>query len=198
MDDPVQRLRVLIANERRETLVRVAAIVTALGHEVIAREVTVDEVGAVTARENPDVALVVLGASAEHALSMIGNIVHEATCPVITLLPAEHPDYVRAAARRGIFAYIVDADSEELQSAIDVTLQRFAEYHSLEGAFGRRATIEQAKGMLMARRGIDGDTAFAILRTQSQNTGRKLADVALSLVESNQLTMRSEAASHRR
>jgi hypothetical protein len=31
--------------------------------------------------------------------------------------------------------------------------------------------------------------AFALLRAESQNTGRKLSDVALSLVESNQLSV---------
>ena len=46
---------------------------------------------------------------------------------------------------RGVFAYIVEDTPAELQSAIDITLQRFAEYHSLQGAFGRRATIEQAR-----------------------------------------------------
>jgi AmiR/NasT family two-component response regulator len=66
------------------------------------------------------------------------------------LLTAKDPDYVREAAKRGVFAYIVDGDAAELQSAIDITLQRFAEYQSLQGAFGRRALIEQAKGILMA------------------------------------------------
>ena len=61
------------------------------------------------------------------------------------------------AAKRGVFAYIVDGDAEELQSAIDITLQRFAEYQSLQGAFGRRALIEQAKGILMARHAIDAE-----------------------------------------
>jgi hypothetical protein len=69
---------------------------------------------------------------------------------VIALLSAKDPAYVDEASKRGVFAYIVDGNSEELQSAIDITLQRFAEYHSLQGAFGRRATIEQAKAILMA------------------------------------------------
>ena len=44
-----EHLRVLIANERRDRLALVVPIVASLGHEVIAREVEVDEVGAVTA-----------------------------------------------------------------------------------------------------------------------------------------------------
>ena len=63
---------------------------------------------------------------------------------MIALLSAKDPAYVHEAAKRGVFAYIIDGSPEELQSAIDITLQRFAEYHSLQGAFGRRATIEQA------------------------------------------------------
>ena len=148
-------LRVLIANERRDRLELLAAVVAGLGHEVIAREIDVKEVGPVTAREHPDVALVGLGLSSDHALELIAEIVHTSTCPVIALLSARDPAYIHEAARRGVFAYIVDADAEELQSAIDITLQRFAEYQNLQGAFGRRAVIEQAKGILMACHAVD-------------------------------------------
>src|SRR5512133_3996345 len=166
VEDELQHLRVLIANERRDRLELLAQVVSGLGHDVIAREIDVREVGAVTAREQPDVALVGLGLSSEHALELIGEIVHEASCPVIALLAARDPAYVREAAKRGVFAYIVDTTPEELQSAIDITLQRFAEYTGLQGAFGRRAEIEQAKGILMARHSIDADAAFKMLRTQ--------------------------------
>jgi two-component system, response regulator / RNA-binding antiterminator len=181
------RLRVLIANERRDRLGLLAEVVAGLGHEVIAREIDVREVGAVTAREHPDVALVGLGLSSDHALDLISEIVHEASCPVIALLSAKDPAYVREAAKRGVFAYIVDSTPEELQSALDITLQRFAEYHNLQGAFGRRALIEQAKGILMARQGITADKAFELLREHSQHNGNKLADVAAAVVETHQL-----------
>ncbi len=68
-------------------------------------------------------------------------------------------------------------------------MQRFAEYHNLQGAFGRRATIEQAKGILMARHAIDQERAFEMLRTHSQHNGRKLVDVAEAIVESHLLLL---------
>ena len=182
-----QHLRVLIANERRDRLELLAQVVTGLGHEVIARSIDVEEVGPVTAREHPDVALVGLGLSSEHALELIEQIVRESTCPVIALLSAEEPAYVREAAKRGVFAYIVDSGPKELQSAIDITLQRFTEYHNLQGAFGRRAVIEQAKGILMARNSIDANKAFDLLRDHSQHNGNKLADVAAAIVNSHLL-----------
>jgi AmiR/NasT family two-component response regulator len=189
-----RRLRVLIANERRDRLELLAQVVAGLGHEVIAREVDVTAVGAVTARERPDVALVGLGLSSAHALELIEQIVHESSCPVIALLSAEDPAYVRQAAKRGVFAYLVDTTPEELQSAIDVTLQRFAEYHDLQGAFGRRAVIEQAKGILMARHSIDAERAFLMLRDHSQHNGNKVADVAAAIVESHLLLVPAASA----
>ena len=185
--DEIRHLRVLIANERRERLELLAQVVAGLGHEVIAREIDVKEVGAVTARERPDVALVGLGLHSEHALELISEIVREASCPVIALLSAKDPSYVHEAAKRGVFAYIVDSEPDELQSAIDITLQRFGEYHTLQGAFGRRATIEQAKGILMERHAIDAGRAFDMLRDHSQHNGHKLVDVAQAVVDSHLL-----------
>lgn len=187
VENEPQHLRVLIANERRDRLELLAQVVVGLGHEVIAREIDVEAVGEVTAREHPDVALVGLGVSSQHALELIEQIVRESTCPVIALLTAEEPSYVREAARRGVFAYIVDTSPDELQSAIDITLQRFTEYHNLQGAFGRRAVIEQAKGILMARNAIDAAKAFELLRDQSQRSGQKVAEVALAVVDSHML-----------
>ncbi len=57
-----------------------------------------------------------------------------------------------------------------------------SEYRDLQQAFGRRAVIEQAKGILMGRNAIDGDAAFAIMRDHSQRSGRKLVTVAEGIV----------------
>src|SRR3954454_985713 len=180
-------LRVLIANERKDRLALVAPIVAALGHEVIAREIEVEDVGGVTARERPDVALVGLGESSDHALGLIERIVHEAACPVIALIHAPDPHFVKEASKRGVFAYITDADGQDWKSAIDIVLRRFAESHDLEGAFGRRAVIERAKGILMERHSVDDDEAFEMLRDQSRRANTKLADVAAAIVDGHRL-----------
>src|SRR5215203_2003694 len=186
-----EHLRVLIANERRDRLALVAPIVASLGHEVIAREIEVDDVGSVTARERPDVALVGLGESSDHALMLIEKIVQEAACPVIVLLHAAGPEFVTEASKRGIFAYIVDGDAIDWQSSIDIVLRRFAEYHDLEGAFGRRATIERAKRILMERHSVDDTDAFDLLRKQSRASNRKLVDIATAVVEGHALLPKS-------
>ena len=176
-------LRVLIANERQDRLEATTAVVERLGHAVVARELDIADVAGTTARTKPDVALVAVGESSENALALISSIVHEASCPVIALLEVEDTDFIHQAARRGVFAYLVDGDLDELESALDITLQRFAEFQNLEGAFGRRAVTERANGILMERHRIDEQRAFELLRSQARNTGRKLVDVAEAVVE---------------
>ncbi len=190
-----EHLRVLIANERKDRLALVAPIVVALGHEVIAREIEVGDVGPVTARERPDVALVGLGESSEHALELIDKIVREAACPVIVLLHAPDPRFVKEASKRGVFAHISDSDVEDWQSSIDIVLRRFAEYQDLEGAFGRRALIERAKGILMERHSVNEDRAFEMLRENSRSANRKLVDLAAAVVDGHRLLPKHPQAS---
>ncbi|GGG03669.1 transcriptional regulator [Rhodococcoides trifolii] len=85
-----------------------------------------------------------------------------------------------------------DVDAELLSvvtSAVGRAIGDFARYRTvadiadgLREAMAHRAPIEQAKGILMALRGIDADTAFEVLADQSQRTNRKLRDVAADFV----------------
>ncbi len=177
----------LVANERRDRLAAVAAVVAGLGHEVIAPQVEVSEVGPVTAREQPDVAFVGLGESSEHALELIEQIVHEAACPVVALLHAPDPEFVIEAARRGVFAHITDGDPQEWQNSIEIVLRRFAEFRDLEGAFKRRTVIERAKGILMERNQIDEEGAFQLLREHARDTKSLLVDTAQGVVDGTEL-----------
>jgi AmiR/NasT family two-component response regulator len=180
-------LRILVANQRAERAEAVSEIARSLGHEVVGQELNVEHVAELTRTEHPDVARVGLGESSQHALELIEQIVRNAACPVILVLDARDQDFVNEAAKRGVFAHIVETDKSQLQSAIDITLRRFAEYHNLEGAFGRRATIERAKGILMATHHIDEQQAFELLRHHSQRDGRKLVDIAEAITQTYRL-----------
>ena len=199
MVEPEHRLQVLIANERHDRLDKITALVEALGHEIVGSAVEIGEVGPLSRSTDAEVALVGLGLDGEHALEETSRIVHEAACPVIALIDAEDPSYVHEAAKRGVFAYVVldGEEAAELQGALDITLRRFAEFQNLQGAFGRRAIIEQAKGILMERNGISADAAFALLKSHSQQTGQKLNEVAQALTQTHQLFQFDRSADKR-
>ena len=184
-----RRLRILLADGHEEGLEHVARIVTRLGHTVLAQETDIEMVAALTEHEPPDVAIVVVGESSDHALDQIRRIVREATSPVIAVLRVEDAVFVEKAAKCGVFAYIADGASsdDKLESAISIVLHRFAEYHDLQGAFGRRALTERAKGILMERHSISEEQAFAMLRDRSRSTGHKLVDIAQAVVDAQAL-----------
>jgi len=199
-----ERLRVLIANERRDRLALVAPIVAALGHEVIAREIEVDGVGAVTARERPDVALVGLGESSQYALELIEKIVHEASCPVILLIHETNPDFVREASKRSIFAYITDddrdGDAHDWQSSIDIVFRRFTEYNDLECVRAARrdgARQGDSDGAPLGGRGRrlrHASVACAHHEPEARRRGRRRCRRARAAAEASRLGLRPTLA----
>ena len=194
VNESVPRLRVLVTDGPGARLEEVTETVARMGHDVIARESSLPEVARITATEHPDVALVIVHEGNTKGLEMIDRIVHEAMCPVVAILDVQDRTFIQEAAniqeaaKRGIFAYVAHGDdAEEMQSSIDIVLRRFAEYHDLEGAFGRRAVTERAKGILMERHGIDEQAAFDLLRDEARRTNRKLIDLAEAVVSSRSM-----------
>jgi AmiR/NasT family two-component response regulator len=57
-----------------------------------------------------------------------------------------------------------------------------AEVEQLREALTSRATIDQAKGILMLRHGCGPERAFALLVDRSKSSNTKLRDVAAELV----------------
>lgn len=187
-DDASQGLRVLVADGSTPLLGPVVRSVEALGHRVISEQTDLGALAGSVA-DPPDVALVIVGESSEDALAAIAKIARDADFPVIAILHVEDRDFIDRAARLGIFAHIVHAEGhdDELQASIEIALHRFAEYHALQGAFGRRAITERAKGILMERHSVDEQGAFNMIREQARRTQRKVVDVAGSVLESHRL-----------
>jgi len=177
-----ERLRILVADERRQFLEPISAAVEALGHEVVAHEVDTAQVGPATRELRPHVAIVAVHEDTEHALELVTEIVEEATCPVLVLAAGARAEFVSAAARRGVFGYLDSTQDTELQGGIDVALQRYEQYRGLLGAFERRALIERAKGVLMEREGLDQAEAFARLRSAARRERRPLQDLVRELL----------------
>jgi AmiR/NasT family two-component response regulator len=182
----VKLLRVLVANEHQDRLAELTAVLTGLGHEVVAPQLEVGKVGAVTAREQPDVAFVGLGESSQHALALIEQIVQEAACPVVVILQAPDPTFVAEAARRGVFAYIADDDPQGWQNSIEIVLRRFAELDDLKQAIETPMITEQAKGILMERHTVDEAQAARMLRDEAHHERSRVVDTAQEIVSATE------------
>lgn len=187
-------LRVLAADEDRRALESTQAILQKLGHEVTALAVHVSEAAAHIVADEPDLAVVVVHRNDEHALTLIEEINEYASGPVVAVLHGEDPEFVRAAAERGVYAYAGLDTPEAVQGAIEVAMRRHAEntkladkVDQLEGALERRAAIELAKGILMERHGVTEQAAFEKLRSAARASNRRVVDLARALNDTHPL-----------
>lgn len=186
----VEGLRILVADEDRDALDQLAALLHQMGHQVCAYAIEVSEVAEKIVADDPELSMVVLHQDDEHALALIEEICAYASGPVIALTLRDDPEFAARAADRGIDAQAKPSSPEAVQSAIEVSLRRHAEIErleakvdQLEGALERRAAIERAKGILMERHRVDDRTAFERLRTHARTERRRVVDVAYDVVE---------------
>src|ERR1700742_126869 len=127
-------LRILLANEREDDLRKLGDVLSDLGHEVTPFAVSVREAVELIAREDPDVAFVVIDGDDEHGLSLISETVAFASGPVLlTIRSSEQPSRTIArAADLGITAYVDSWSADDVQAAIDVALRRYREEQRLQ------------------------------------------------------------------
>jgi AmiR/NasT family two-component response regulator len=189
-----RHLRVLIADEDKDALHNLAAILDGLGHEVAPYAVSVAEAVELIATEDPDLAIVVVHQDDEHALALIAETVEYASGPVIAQTRNGDVGFVARAAERGISAWIESNTPEIVQGAIEVALRRYEEtaklqvkVDQLESALERRAQIERAKGILMERHGVDERGAFELLRDHARAQSRRVVDVAIAVTDGHAL-----------
>jgi AmiR/NasT family two-component response regulator len=190
-----RNLRILLANERKEDLLALGDALDGLGHEVTPFAVSVAEASELIAREDPDLAFVVLDGDDEHGLALIAETVSYASGPVlVTVRQAESPETIARAADMGIMGYVDSWAPDDLQGAIDVAVRRHREEQrlqekvaQLESALDRRVVIERAKGVLMERHRVAERAAFELLREHARSSGRRVLDVARTVLDGHAL-----------
>lgn len=193
-DGELRALKVLLADKDEGALRVAATLVRDLGHEVAEMAVGVQEAAAVIARDDPDLSIVVVYEDDTYALGLIEEIAEFARGPVIAMVEKEDPDFVAAAAKRGLDAYAREGMADSIQSAIEVAVRRHADrrrlveqVERLESALERRALIERAKGILMERHSIGEREAFDLLRDHARSRNRTVVAVATSVAEGHAL-----------
>src|SRR5688500_11376323 len=124
-------LRVLIADENESALRELHEVLSRLGHEVTPYAVAVHGAVELIAKDDPQVAIVVVHEDDEHALALIGEAVEYASGPVIAQVPDADVDFLSRAAERGIATYVESMDPESIQGAIEVAVRRYREASAL-------------------------------------------------------------------
>lgn len=143
----------------------------------------------------PEVIIAEAGTPERDVLEHIVFLSETLELPVVMLGAPEDEDTMRRAIRAGVAAYVAHGiAARDIAPILKVAAFRYAEYrqlrqelHNTRGALQERKIVEQAKGILMRDFQIDEAEAYKRLRRLAMNQGKKLGDIAATIVEMDQL-----------
>jgi len=188
-------LRILIADDESIRLLSLGSQLAALGHQVVAEATRGDEAVQLAARHLPDLAILDIKMPVMDGIEAAERITQARPIPIILLTAYSEAQLVERAARANISAYLMKPVAEDdLLPAITLALTRFKEFESLRRevadlreALEARKVVEKAKGILMRRLDLSEEEAFKRLQKQSQDTNRKLTEVAEAIVMADRM-----------
>ena len=186
----MRSLRVLIADDESIRLLSLGEQLAGLGHQVVAEATRGDEAVQLAEQHQPDLAILDIKMPVMDGIEAAERITAARPIPIILLTAYSDAQLVERATRANISAYLMKPVAEDdLHPAIALALARFREFESLRrevadlrDALEARKVVEKAKGILMRRLDLSEEDAFKRLQRQSQDTNRRLAEVAEAIV----------------
>jgi two-component system, response regulator PdtaR len=183
-------MRILVAED--ETLIRLdlRELLEQAGFEVCAEAKDGLEAVELARSEQPDLAVLDVKMPRLDGIEAARRILEERPIPIVMLTAYGQDELVSRAVEAGVFGYLVKPFREtDLLPAIKAARARHEELaalreeaESLAEALAARKSIERAKGLLMAKEGLNEQEAFERLRRASQLAGRPLKVVAEALI----------------
>jgi response regulator NasT len=168
------------------------------------REAGLDDVVLLTERQGlvariaalaPDVVLLNLENPSRDMLEESFALSRAVARPIAMFVDQSDEASIAEAVDAGISAYVVDGlRKERIKPILELAVRRFNAFARLQSelaearsALAERKAVDRAKALLMKRRGVDEPTAYALLRKQAMDSGRRIADVAEALITADAL-----------
>jgi len=144
---------------------------------------------------DPDVILIDLENPSRDVLEQMFQVSRAVKRPVAMFVDQSDAAMIQASVDAGVSAYLGDGlKKERVKPILDLTISRFNAFTTLEreldearSALAERKTIDRAKGILMRQKNMTEEEAYALLRSAAMKHGRKLAEVAQSVVTAAEL-----------
>lgn len=181
---------VLIIDENAARAAIIEAGLTAAGHDHVTIIDSVEGIAAKIFTLAPDVIVIDLENPNRDMLENIFQVTRAVKRPIAMFVDRSDNQTMQSAIDAGVSAYVVDGlRQERVKNILDMAISRFNAFSRLEreleearGALQGRKIVDQAKGLIMKRRGLDEEAAYKLLRKTAMNQNRKIVEVAESLV----------------
>ena len=188
-------LRVLVVDDGAHGVHLICEELVRQGHEVVAVIESALLIHDCVQRLAPDVVIVDSESPSRDTLENLGALSARNPRPVVVFSDDASAATIQRALRAGVSAYVVAGlKPERLEPVLQVAITRFENEAALrsqlkkaEQQLAGRKVVERAKGILMLEAGIDEEAAYARLRRLAMDRGKRLSEVAQSVVDAKTL-----------
>lgn len=183
-------MKVLLIDDAHERSAALEQSLIRAGCEVVGRIRVGRHLLARIAQYEPDVIIMDTDSPSRDMLESLTFISQENPRPVVMYADEDDPDIIRQAIEAGVSVYVGDrASSDRVRSAVSVAIAQFRHYAQLKDELklvrqrlDERKLVEQAKGLIMAQRGVSEAEAYQWLRKTAMDRHQKLIDVAHTVI----------------
>jgi len=144
---------------------------------------------------DPDVILIGLENPSRDVLEQMFQVSRVVKRPVAMFVDQADSASIQASVDAGVSAYIVDGlKKERIKSILDLCISRFNAFSRLQNeleqtknALEERKVIDRAKGILMRRKNLSEEDAYALMRRTAMNENKKIAEIAQSVITASEM-----------
>ena len=146
-------------------------------------------------QHDPDIILIDLADPDRDTLEHLSLVSNARNRPVAMFVDHSDEKMTQAAISAVLSAYVVNGlQKDRIKPVLETAIARFrmiakmqTELDAAKQALSDRKMIERAKGLLIQARNISEEEAYVLLRKTAMGQGRKVIDVATSLVTAAEL-----------
>jgi two-component system, response regulator / RNA-binding antiterminator len=183
-------LKIVIVDE---SAVRAAILADGLREAGFTQVLRLDETANLLAHIyaiDPDVILIDLENPSRDVLEQMFQVSRAVKRPIAMFVDQSDTASIQASVDAGVSAYIVNGlKKDRVKHILDLCISRFYAFSRLQteldkakSALEERKVIDRAKGILMKRKNLSEEDAYALLRRTAMNENRKIAEVAQSVI----------------
>lgn len=188
-------LRVLVIDEIPGRAAMLEQALRDEGYEVLRHEQNDANLVQQVQDLEPDLVLMDLESPDRDVLEHIASVSRNQPRPIVMFSEESDQKTIERAISSGVSAYVVDGlNPERLDSIMSVAIARFREFQALRDELDKtktqlseRKVVDRAKGLLMEKKGLSENEAYQLLRSNAMNQGKKLVEVAQSLIDAMEM-----------
>ena len=192
---PEHPARVLVVDDELLVAQGIMSTLKTLGFDIVGPCKNGEEAIANCREDKPDIVLMDIQMPVMNGMQAAQIIFPELDIPVVMLTAYSDDTYLRNCVAAGVFGFLLKpASAEQLSAGITVAWERFLDHVEqrsqivdLKQRLDDRRLIEQAKWIIVKRKGISEPDAMKLLQKQSRSSRKTIAAVARAVIDSDGL-----------